>query len=377
MSTDYESQIDELVDQADDLEDSLPKLAILEEAVRIADAHQDVDLGFIIRKDLVRTATFCGCAEKSLVHFSWRLAQCDRDPERYDEMGLLWEYKWVANALPRFPQITQRQMVEMLDDMEERYRRLGVGLRPIHHQRRVIAMEAGEVEEAKKELQLWQKTPGDIKDDCAACVQNQLVEYFLFVGEPERAMTAAVPILAGKLRCAEIPHATLSLVVLPLLRMGRPDEAMAQHRKGYQLVSGNREFLDEVSRHLTFLVVTDNLDRAVKLLEKHLPWALDVLALSRQFTFFLASLLLTERLIDVGTTSLHLRLPRTFDAYQESGTYDVAVLAAWFDEACRELAVRFNERNGNDYFTRRIAETRKLKEQITPFRYKQPGGKEE
>ena len=98
MSADYQTQVEELLDQAGELPDGPSKLALLEEAVRLADVHQDVALGDEVRSDLIRVAKFSGYPEKALVAFSWRLAQADRDPDNFPEKDLLWEYKWIAGA---------------------------------------------------------------------------------------------------------------------------------------------------------------------------------------------------------------------------------------------------------------------------------------
>ena len=88
MTGDFRSQVDELYEQAYGLPDGPSKLALLEEAIRLADTHQDAALGDEIRADLVRAATFSGYPEKALVAFSWRLAQADRDPDNFSEDNL-------------------------------------------------------------------------------------------------------------------------------------------------------------------------------------------------------------------------------------------------------------------------------------------------
>ena len=47
-------------------------LAVLEEAVRIADAHNDEELGFDARQQLIQAATFGGAPDVSLVALAYR-----------------------------------------------------------------------------------------------------------------------------------------------------------------------------------------------------------------------------------------------------------------------------------------------------------------
>src|SRR5207244_6764992 len=129
--------------------------------------------------------------------------------------------------------------------------------------------------------------------------------------------------------CAEVPHRTFARLVMPLLRLGRVDEAMEHHKKGYRMVSNNRKFLGHLALHLNFLTLTDNLPRAVKVLQKHLPWTQEVQELSRRFSFYLAALLLLQQVQARGKSTLPLRLPSSFPDYPESGKYHFHALTGW------------------------------------------------
>jgi hypothetical protein len=366
MTTEYLAQVEDLLDEAYRLPDGPSKMALLEEAVRLADAHQDTALGDEVRSDLIRTAQFSGYPEKSLVAFSWRLAQSDRDPEHYPEEDLLWEYKWIAAKLADFPQITRQQIEDTLDDMTRRYQRSASGLRAIHKVRWLNAVKMGERSLARKHYRFWDKTPRDANSDCPACDQDDRVGFHIFVGKKEKALELAEPILRGSMRCAEVPHVTLANVLLPLLQVGQLDRAVTYHQQGYRLIRNNRAFLSEVGEHLTFLTLTDNLPQAIKLFEKHLEWAFDSMDLYKRWKFYLAAQFLMSRVAARGQTSLKLRLPKTTPGYQEEGRYDVTALSAWIEETCRELATRFDARNGNDGFMRRLAANRRLKRWLTP-----------
>jgi hypothetical protein len=367
MSDDYKVEVQKLTQRAGGLQDGPAKVALLEEAVRLADTHNDTELGFKTREGLIKAGTFSGYPEKSLVAFSWCLAQSDREPEKFPERELLWEYKWVMSAAARFPQVSRQQIDEMIEDMTRRYQRCEAALRPVYKLRHRIAVEMGERKTARTYYRQWQEAKTGWPTDCPACERSDLVEYLVFEDEDELAVRAAAPILAGHLRCAEIPHLTLAVLLLPLLRLGRLEEAAACHEKGYRLVAGNREFIPQHGEHVAFLALTGNLARAARLLEKHLPWAAETAVLWRRFQFYLAARLLLERLRDAGEAALTLHLPQSFPAYREGGRYEVAALAAWLDHELADLAARFDARNGNDYFTRRIADNLRLKEQARPY----------
>src|SRR5271163_1247260 len=92
MATDNDRPWLPLLEQALTLPQGGVRLAILEEAVRMADAHRDPEASFFMRQELMNSAMGAGRPETLLVHFAWCLAQCDREPQRFDEGHILWQY---------------------------------------------------------------------------------------------------------------------------------------------------------------------------------------------------------------------------------------------------------------------------------------------
>jgi hypothetical protein len=155
-------------------------------------------------------------------------------------------------------------------------------------------------------------------------------------------------------------------VLMPLFRLGRIEEAMQYHSRGYRLITHNKDYLDSITEHLEFLIVTDNLEKALSIFEDYLSWALSVSNQNVRFRFYKAALLLLDVLRERGREIVRLRLPNSFPLRRASIEYEVSELIGWLEKAVQSLAKKFNERNGNDYFTRLIAETMQLKETIKP-----------
>ncbi len=367
MTTDYRVEIEELLAQADDLPECPSKLALLEEAVRLADTHRDTELGDEARDALIQTATFTGYPEKALVAFSWRLAQADRAPEQFPESRLMWEYKWVAGSLTNFPQISRRQIENAFEDMEARFRRSGYGMRAIYKLRWEAALDMGEPDEARRYYRLWDKTPRDANSDCIACEQDSRVEYHVYFGKHEKALQLAEPILKGSMSCGTVPERTFGTVLLPLVRLGRVDEAAKYYRKGYRLASGNRDSLDYFGDYLTFLGLTGNFSQGVKLFERHLGWAVETMDLYARWLFYLGARFFLPLVAQSGWTELKLRLSKETPGYRADGRYETKELASLIDCMCRELAEQFDARNGNDGFTRKLDKQKRLKRWATPY----------
>ena len=121
MTESFEQQYYELINQAARLPRSDAQVALVEEAVRLADLHQDAPKSFAARIQLVDTANHSGYPEKALVAFTWILGQHDRDAESRNNYTILWYYKWILSWLHSFPQISSEQIQRSLNDMERRY----------------------------------------------------------------------------------------------------------------------------------------------------------------------------------------------------------------------------------------------------------------
>lgn len=373
--TDPSREVDDLLAEAAGMEEGPGRVALVQEAVRLADTYDDAELGFETRMELVKSAMSAGQPDVMLIGFSWCLAQCDRDPEKFSEEDLLWEYKWILAEAPLFPQVSRQQIEDMLADMEKRYVRAGSTLHAVHVLRRDVAQDMGDREAAMAAQSVLARTRRDWLSNCPACVADGAVDFQLFLGKPKEALKSAGPILKGQMKCAEVPQRTFALVLLPLLQEGRLEEAMAYHINGYRQIARNPKFISQVGQHLTFLTLTDNLAKGVKLLEKHLPVALTTAGLAWRFRFYLGARLLLLRLTEQGKDSLKLRLPPTLPIHNSTGKYTLAELAGWFDAQLADLAARFDARNGNPSFSQRVAELPALAQQWVPYPLPRRGAK--
>lgn len=366
MNAGWKEDVERLRAQAQELPEGGPRAALQEEAVRLADAHGDVDLGYQVRNDLIDTATFGGYPEKALVAFSWCLAQCDRRPEQFPESAMLWKYKWVVGALERFPQITRPQIEQTLDDLEQRFLRCGATPYAVLKLRCNSLDSMGDLRKAKQLYRRWQAAPRDWLSDCHACCEQSAVETLVEWRQDEAALAKAAPLLQGRLRCRDVPTLTYARVLLPLVRLGRVAEAAHWHRRGYRALSAARHWLRETAYHLDFLVLTDNTAKALRGFEKHLPLTLDNLDQSHVLRLYLAGQLLFARLAEVGKTTVRLRVPSGLPFHDAGGAYEPRRLAAALAESCREIAARFDARNGNRYVSRQVAAHRRLRRFLTP-----------
>jgi hypothetical protein len=345
----YVQRIHELCDAAFELDYGPAQIALLEEAVQIADAHNDVDLGYEVRQYLIDAATFGGSPDISLVAFAWCVARYDEDPDSFDPEPLYWRYKWIATAAPKFPTISRSQIEQLLGDMHQRYVAAGIGLHPFYQTRRNVHLFMGDIPAAQKDHEQVLRHERNFMSDCIACEQDSVVRLYLESGDFAQAETAGKPIFEKRLRCAEVPHRTYAMFLLPLLENGHPELAKTYYRSGLRLIKVQPGFLQEAAFHILFLTITDNLPAAVRLTQRYLP----IYAASRcpawRFDFERVLAFVCQRLAQ-ASPALRLRWPRHFPLPEGLDPQDYRSLSQHFRTQAQQLAQAFDARNANNYY---------------------------
>ncbi len=355
----------DLMGTAGILEDGPVKVAMLEEALRLAEMLGDDDLAQGARDSLVEAAIFGGRSDLALVTFSRCLAYSDAHPDECDPHSLLWQYKWIAGTLDEFPEITRQQIDQTLHDLESRATKAGYSPFAAETLRWSLAIGMGDLEAARAAYARFEKAERDGLGDCRACVEDMRVKYFTFTGEAENALQAADPILKKRLGCKEIPHRTYGRVLMPLFRLGRLEEAAEFHRKGYRLIQRNPEFLSQIANHLQFLSLTANTTKALKILSLNLPFAVTAVP-GRKFDFLVAASFALLSAAEQGTKTFKALLPSSLPFFREDGKYPVPELQTELHKLAEDLASQLDRRNGNPSCRRLLDEMPSLLTQIRP-----------
>jgi hypothetical protein len=157
-------------------------------------------------------------------------------------------------------------------------------------------------------------------------------------------------LLDGSLECTEVPHRTLAKVLLPMLRLGRTEDALHCHRRGYPMIQRNPSFADRCAMHAAYLALSGNDARALRLIERHIADASDGTDPLREFDFYCHAWLAID-LISERKHKAKLRLPQMSEAIHGPDDYDLADLATVFEKRASDLARQYDKRNGNDWYS--------------------------
>ncbi|WP_053375459.1 hypothetical protein [Paenibacillus sp. FJAT-27812] len=266
-------RFDQLRSDAWSLPEGKQKLAVLEEAIRIADLYMSTEDAYHARMSYSSSALDSGFQERFLVSFAWCLTQFEKEPSTYYSFSIIWHYKWFVNQIWRFPQFGAAQIQAVIDDFKEKCLQYGHSLRPYYQTLHRYALSRGDMEAAQLNYDLWRKTARDGMSDCSACEQNGFGYYHFTAGRYRRGLQAMRPIMDGRMTCKSIPQNTYSHLLLPLLETGQAEEAMKIAKKGARLLKGPG-YLEEYGNFLAYYAATD-IHKAAKWFEQTFAYAVE------------------------------------------------------------------------------------------------------
>src|SRR5690606_3408394 len=234
-------------------------------------------------------------------------------------------------------------------EMERRYQAAGYGLHAVYAHHCYLAQHVGDRDAAAEWFHRWQTTPRDDLSDCEGCDPSGKVDYLAWAGRDEEAVELAAPVVAEELTCEVQPQGILTNLLLPYLRTGRHEQAAAAHRRAYRIIRGDASYLAELGEHIRFCALTGNEARGLEILERELPLLEGAGSPRVAMIFAAAAGLLLRRLAETGHGSAPVR--------RGGAEVTVDALRAEMESTAREIAARFDTRNGSAEQSRQVEET--------------------
>lgn len=343
--------IEELIELAQSQGSEEESLPFWERAVRLADTQRDIEAGFRTRMELVHAATFSGHPNKALVHFAWLMGTFDKNRElfRHQEMYLMWAYKWILHSIFAYPNFSLQRAYQLQEDFERRTRQLGSGAHYHAYQSLRLALHIGDMKAAEQAFLAWRRIPRDDLSDCEVCEKNKVMGYYEARDDFQSSIRLGEEILRSDRKCHNVPTVTYGSLLYPLFKLGRMDEAKQYHLEGVIKARGDRNFIPTVAEHVQFLVLTENLDAALRLWMDHFQLGYTTRDPLDRFDFVLSGAALFQVLSETRT-HLDLPFPSHFKGFELSGRYEPSVLSSMFLQDAQDLANQYDKRNGTGRF---------------------------
>ncbi|MFE1286055.1 tetratricopeptide repeat protein [Streptomyces sp. NPDC058751] len=287
--------------------------------------------------------------DKMFVPFARLLRMWDEHPEDFDEFeihSLHWVFKWMSSGMLDQPHVPLASIEKWLGEMERRYRLAGHSERAVRSAEFSVAAHLGDLERAERAYGAWLAADRDAMADCHACELHGQGWWRAVRGADGEALELWEPVLRGEYACAHEPHTVLASSLLPLLRLGRVEEARAHHLRGFRLVRAMESMRGAYADHVEFCALTGNEARALELLAERPAYFTDSGDPRSKLDFLSVVALTTDRLTALGLGGQPVPGPA-------GRAWTAAELAAHARGEALALAARFDDRNGTSYIGER------------------------
>ncbi|MFQ6145619.1 tetratricopeptide repeat protein [Streptomyces seoulensis] len=283
--------------------------------------------------------------DRMFAPFARLLRLWDERPEDFDAYeahSLHWVFKWMSAGMVDQPHVPLAAVEKWLGEMEHRYRLAGYGERAVRGAELSVAAHVGDVARAERAYGAWLAADRDRMADCPACELRAQGWWQAERGRDEEAVRLWRPVLEGELSCAHEPHTVLASSLLPLLRLGRTEEARAHHLRGFRLVRPMESMRAAYADHVEFCALTGNEARALELLAERPAYFTDSGHPRGRLDFLAVVALLMGRLVELGHGGQPVPGPA-------GRPWTAAGLAAHARGEAEALAARFDARNGTSH----------------------------
>lgn len=358
----------ELKNAYENVEHGKARTAAIRSAIEAADREKDVPYQIYFREELCKESCFYGDGMDMMIMFPEILSIVDRNPDAElthfdafyyrDNMDhMLWIYKWILEGCSSFYQIPMEDCMRFFADFKARSLAYGYSLRP-YYLYRYYFYESVDEAVAEEAFYEFEKSPRDENSDCAACERNAAIRFYLKKGNLQKAEELSKDIEDFTLTCSGDMDAWLRLkkhYMEYYMRRKEFDKAAEYCR----IMERNMNEKVEYQRWDDFLCCYASADmgKALKIYKKHWKeWQEERKPWDRFFSGKNICCFFRKLKEEKGGNTIKLSLDASFPLYQESGQYEIDTLYQYYYDRTRELAEKFDARNGTDHYSKELKE---------------------
>lgn len=346
----------DLVQTARGLPHGPARVALYEEALRLADASGEDRLGYLVRAELIDACTFAEREDLLPVLLAWNLAHFDRHEGELSPNAILSLYFRVMWWLPLFVEIPRAQVLDLFADLERRVRRHGESPWRYHRYFRKGMQSLKDTAAARPSHEYLQANapPPDERDEFSETSGD--CRYLIDCERHAEAVARAEPLLASRRTGVVEPQQLVAALLYSYLRVGRRAEADGLLTWAVRLIrKDGKQYPGAWCDIVRYLVLTGQFAPAKRALEEKLPLMFAPTSRVSRCDWARAGLLFAEGLRRSGESFVKMRLPAGAPPADGRGRVGVAELAGWFRAEAEALGARYDARNGNDWWARHIA----------------------
>ncbi len=331
------------------------RLKAIGDAIKQADAAEDLHWRLMFRYMYASEATFHDDPPKAMPAAAEFAQIFEQHPDALGPDGkeaYVMIMQLAIDPIVSLPQIPLKQWEQMMEQFWQLIKRYHIGHRIYWWQKCQFTIYL-DLDQAFAYYQKFWKTGRDVLSDCRACEHSYGVKMHLLMGDYEGAEKCAKPIKSKHLWfCNDTPHKMLVAYIEDAMDRGDLTTALPYARQLKRIGHRDRGDLSYMGAVLRCFAYDDKAT-ALDLIEEGLPWSVGLWDQKMIYDFYKGVWTVFHQ-IGKERETLHIHIPNQLAVYREDGTYEVSALEEWVYTQLQDVAGRFDQRNGTDYFAKNL-----------------------
>lgn len=333
--------------------ESLPlgeeRLRYLKKCIFAADRAKNYKNALALRFQYIQESVFNDDNFKAQIMFPEYMALFNSHPDEHDPLSFMTAFKWIIEDLADFYQISAEKAEEYFEKFKEYCIKFGYSMRT-YYLKKITYYSIADFEKIHDLIKLFRQSERDDLSDCNACEMNVDIQTELEFGSEEKAVKMLTNMIQRNISCAEVPQTTYGKCVQRFTKIGDLEEAEHYADLLMPMIKNNNNFLMEIS-HILLLKSYTSPNEAYSIFCKYLEVFLKTKNPKMKFHFANAAAKFFENINKTENEEITMKLPRTFELYNEDNFYDANEMSEYFRDIASDIARKFDDRNGNTYYT--------------------------
>jgi hypothetical protein len=345
----YGIEIQKLVAKAKILKNYDDKIALIKQAVSIADSKNDIEWGIELRQMITGFEYYTPHFNETYLIINWFVGMQSHEPDLIDNEDFLWNYKHAIGEVLYNPTISKDTKEGIEQDYLARMNDAGFSKRPFYDIYFRYYTFLQNKEKANEFKALRNAEIHDSMSNCEACELDNDVEFALLSNQIEEAKDLAIPLLTNKKTCTRVPLVTNVNFTKYYSQNGDLDTATSYYTATMEELESKNDQLAYLKYGLSlldYLVDSNQVDVAIKNIEA----AFVSLKNASDELHFLANRNIVNCFSKIKQESITIHFPDWFEKLQPNHTYLLNDLILHFNQKIHLFIHQIDERNQNDDF---------------------------
>lgn len=331
------------------------KMEALLAAIKQADEAEDHFYRMLLRYEYACEATFHDDPPKAMpIAVEFRTI-FEEHPDVLGPNGgemYLMIMQMAIDPVVSLPQIPIAQWEAMMEEFYHLVKRFNIGHR-VYWWQLCQFMVYIDKQKAFSYFQRFWKTGRDDLSDCRACERCYAIKMYLLMEDEENANSHAKPIKQRRLRfCSDTPHLMLLYYIEYAMDHGDLKTAIPYAKELKRIGHRDRGDLSYIGAVLRCFAYSD-LSHGIDLMKEAFPWIAGMWNEKMVYDFYKGAWTIFHEL-SKQEDSISLELPEQLSCYRSDHIYQTKEMEAWIYKQAKNIAERFDQRNGTDSFQRNL-----------------------